>query len=163
MKQNPKKTPEATQEKPVKKEKIRGSFVTLFLAVLVIIGVVVVITKPWEKAIDPAGQDRFDLTEMPGTLVYLQVHDMINVKPAAYVDKTVKAQGALRVASTAAGDKYYVVIRDAEACCAQGIEFGYTGEIPAAGTTVTVDGVFQAYEESGGTRYRIAVCTLNAE
>ena len=98
-----------------------------------------------------------DLTVLSSTMVYSEVYNML-VTPEDYLGKTVKANGAFKVAK---GDgRYYFmcVIADATACCSQGLEFiladgrAYPDEYPPVDTEITVTGVFDTYYE-GDQRY----------
>ena len=103
-----------------------------------------------------------DLTSMSSTMVYAEVYNMLT-KPEEYIGKTVKMAGAFAVAyDEETGNYYYLcVIKDATACCAQGMEFlplgifGYPDNCPEIGTDITVVGTFSTYME-GTTLY----CTL---
>ena len=66
-----------------------------------------------------------DLTAMDGDMVYATVYQMIYGDPEAYVGKTFKAAGTLTVATSNVTNLYYpyVLIKDALACCQQGVEF----------------------------------------
>lgn len=99
-----------------------------------------------------------DLTEMSSTMVYSEVYNMVS-SPDDYIGKTVRATGVFEVYSDmTTGKKYFsVIIADAAACCAQGIEFVWNGEhiypeeYPEIGEEITVTGVFNTYIESEQT------------
>ncbi|MBR6020356.1 MAG: hypothetical protein IK055_09100 [Lachnospiraceae bacterium] len=103
-----------------------------------------------------------DLTVMTATMVYAEVYNML-VSPESYIGKKVKMQGAFNVYIDTETDAHYYlcVIKDATACCAQGLEFvlagshSYPGDYPELGTEITVIGEFDTYVE-GDTMY----CTL---
>ncbi len=99
-----------------------------------------------------------DLTALSATMVYSEVFNMMYY-PENYVGKTVKMEGLYdHYHDDASGNDYYsCIIQDATACCAQGIEFQLTdGKYPEDTVNdVTVEGVFQTYEENGA-KY----CTL---
>ena len=65
-----------------------------------------------------------DLTVMNATLVYSQVNNMMN-DPGAYRQKIVKMSGPFRPFESTLPNYCYpaILIRDATACCASGIEF----------------------------------------
>lgn len=97
-----------------------------------------------------------DLTAMSATMVYSEVQNMM-LKPADYMGKTVKMTGAFNVAEEN-GQRYYAcVIKDATACCAQGIEFVWAGdhaypdEYPSQGDEISVIGTFTTYKENTQT------------
>lgn len=106
---------------------------------------------------DP-GQDMVDLTVMSSTMVYAEVYQMM-CYPNQYVGRTIKMQGLYDAFhDDATGKDYYAcIIKDATACCAQGIEFVLAdGKYPSSDTSeVTVEGTFSLYEE-GNEMY----CTL---
>ncbi|MBQ9001863.1 MAG: hypothetical protein IJ087_08430 [Eggerthellaceae bacterium] len=96
-----------------------------------------------------------DLTKMSGTAVYSTVYQMM-ADPASYQDQLVKMQGIFySQCNEATGHRYcYVVVQDATACCAQGIEFvwddgdhAYPDDYPAEGSEVVVCGRFGTYAE----------------
>lgn len=110
------------------------------------------------------GQDGIDvdLTKLSSTMVYSEVYNMMYY-PEDYIGKTVKMQGMYAGYHDENTDKYYhaCIIKDATACCAQGIEFEPAGEYkypddyPEEGQEVCVTGVFDTYNE-GENKY----CTL---
>ena len=103
-----------------------------------------------------------DLTALSGTMVYSEVYNMM-VSPETYIGKTVRMKGPFAYFHDKATDNYYFacIIRDATACCAQGIEFVLAGEptfpdsYPEPGTEICVTGVFDTYQEGDQT-----YCTL---
>ncbi len=101
-----------------------------------------------------------DLTKLSSTMVYSVVNDML-VRPNEYLGKKVRMTGAMSYYHDEETDvTYYAcLIKDATACCAQGIEFqttdGYDpSEYPAEGEPVTVSGSYDLYEDNG---YQYAV------
>ncbi len=100
-----------------------------------------------------------DLTTLSATMVYSEVYNMMT-GPEAYMGKTVRMKGELAYyKNEATGKEYFAcIIRDATACCAQGIEFELAGDYkypddyPELGTEITVKGVFDTYNE-GENRY----------
>lgn len=96
-----------------------------------------------------------DLTALSSTMVYTEVYNMM-MRPSDYVGKVIKMSGLFYPYTNQDGTKYYpaCLIQDATACCAQGIEFLLTGAeypdgYPEIGSTVTVTGTFETYEEDG--------------
>ncbi|MBQ9557871.1 MAG: hypothetical protein IJU94_04615, partial [Clostridia bacterium] len=105
----------------------------------------------------PAASDSHvdvDLTTLNSTMVYSEVSNMIN-EPEKYVGKTIKMKGQFNASyfEGTGNYYYYVVIADATACCAQGLEFVWEGEhsfpddYPENGAEVIVTGVYGQYEE----------------
>lgn len=103
-----------------------------------------------------------DLTTLSSTMVYAQVYDMVS-NPDNFIGKTVRASGPFAVyTDDASGKNYFAcIIKDATACCAQGMEFelegkhDYPADYPELNTDITVEGTFDKYEEAGQT-----YCTL---
>lgn len=96
-----------------------------------------------------------DLSVLSGTVVYSQVYDMM-MEPERYLGQRVRVKGNLSYFQDPQTLKEYfaVVIADATACCAQGIEFVWNGhrypdDYPPLDTELTVTGVFGTYEENG--------------
>lgn len=98
-----------------------------------------------------------DLTKMSGTMVYSEVfHIMTN--PEDYIGKTIRIRGQYSANYYEQTGKYYhsVIIKDATACCAQGIEFlwdqdshVYPDEYPSEGAEIEIAGLFELYTEEG--------------
>lgn len=105
-----------------------------------------------------------DLTTLSTVMVYTQVYDMVT-NPQNYIGKTVKMHGSFGYYYEASVDTFYfgIVVQDATACCAQGIEFTLVDEAdrifpedyPEPGANATVVGVFNTYfpEESPDWEY----------
>lgn len=95
-----------------------------------------------------------DLTALSSVMVYTQVYAMVS-NPDEYIGKTVKMHGNFGYYYEASVDTYYfgIIVQDATACCAQGIEFTLTDEdslsfpedYPEPGAEATVVGVFTTY------------------
>ena len=96
-----------------------------------------------------------DLTKMSSTMVYAEVYSMLT-EPEQYVGKTVRMRGDYAFYHDKNQDKYYFacLVRDAMACCAQGLEFvlsddyAYPADYPENGQEVTIRGVFTPYQET---------------
>ena len=99
-----------------------------------------------------------DLSALSGTVVYSQVYNMV-MQPDQYLGQTVRVRGYFSYFQDPETLKEYfaVIIADATACCAQGIEFVWRGEhrypddYPPLETEMTVTGEFGTYEENGFT------------
>ena len=97
-----------------------------------------------------------DLSTISGTVVYSQVYDMM-MQPETYLGQRIRMKGAFSYYQDPDTKQEYfaVVIADATACCAQGIEFVWEGEhtypqdYPPLETEITVTGTFGTYEENG--------------
>ena len=85
-----------------------------------------------------------DFTALSSTMVYSEVYNMM-VSPEAYIGKTVKMKGlcAYYHDEQTGNDYYTCIIQDANACCAQEIEFvlAWDSSYPEANTTICVVGV----------------------
>ena len=96
-----------------------------------------------------------DLSVLSGTVVYSQVYDMM-MEPERYMGMQVRVKGNISYFQDPNTMKEYfaVIIADATACCAQGIEFVWDGhkypeDYPPLDTELTVTGTFNTYEENG--------------
>lgn len=98
----------------------------------------------------------YDLTTMSSTMIYSTVSNMM-LYPDVYQGKTVKLEGNFSVYHDEAADKYLfaAIVPDATACCQQGIEFvlgddyKYPDDYPEEGTSITIKGEFNTYNEYG--------------
>lgn len=90
-----------------------------------------------------------DLTVLSSTMVYAEVYNMM-VGPEDYLDKTIKIKGKYAVYHNETADEHYhaVLITDALACCAEGLEFIWNGEhvypddYPEEGAEIEITGTF---------------------
>lgn len=106
----------------------------------------------------PGGVD-VDLTKLSSTMVYAVVNDML-INPNAYIGKTVRMSGSMAIYHDEETDKTYYacIIKDALACCAQGMEFSAADETtvddyPDDGEDLTVVGSYALYEGDGHQYY----------
>lgn len=97
----------------------------------------------------------FDLTAMGSDMVYATVYDMM-LSPDNYKGKVVRMAGPFyhNRDETNDADYYFVVVKDATACCAQGLEFvwgdgthAWPADYPQENEEVVVTGVFELYTE----------------
>ena len=114
-------------------------------------------TQDWSNAqTADANGDYIDLTSMGKDMVYATVFQMM-MEPSQYTGKTIRMEGAFSVAhlDETNSDYYFVLIKDAMACCQQGMEFVWgdgskkRADYPKEGTDVLVEGVFETYHEEG--------------
>ncbi len=99
----------------------------------------------------------YDLTKMSRDMIYGMVFQFL-VESETYVGKTVKISGKYYKGRNPYTDEtlYYVVVQDALACCAQGIEFTVDNflisedDLPADETEISVTGVFETYIDKAG-------------
>ena len=91
-----------------------------------------------------------DLTELGSDMVYAVVFEMMT-EPEKYMGKTIRIKGTNnRYTDIETGQDYYAcLIKDAAACCAQGIEYKLPegAEYPDFNAEITVSGVFGSYFE----------------
>lgn len=105
-----------------------------------------------------AGGVDLDLTVMSSTMVYSEVYN-ITVAPEEYIGNIVRMKGEFATqVDPESGKRYFAcIIKDATACCAQGIEFvpsenySYPEDFPEDGAEVTVTGEFRTYDENRRT------------
>ena len=101
------------------------------------------------------GNVDIDLAALNTNLVFAQISAMY-VEPWNYTNKTVRVRGTLDFYVSEGGTEHsMVMVADAAACCAQGIESvwksggRYTEAYPNMGDEVTVIGRFEQYQEEG--------------
>lgn len=108
-------------------------------------------TEESERTVD------YDLTQMSSDMVYATVYQLV-MEPNSYIGKTIRMRGTYYATWYEPTQQYYhyVIISDAMACCAQGMEFvwedgshKYPDEYPADQATVEVTGTFETYREEG--------------
>lgn len=93
-----------------------------------------------------------DLSALTTTMVYSEVYNMMS-KPEDYTGKKILMKGTFAVYEGDGRNYYACVIKDATACCSQGIEFlldgnySYPADYPAIGTEISVVGIFDTYME----------------
>ena len=113
------------------------------------------------EEIDVEG-DYVDLTKQSSTMIYTTVYNMMYY-PENFVGKTIKMTGNYsEYIAEDTGKRYFAcIIKDATACCSQGVEFEltedykYPDNYPKEADSITVEGVFDLYKE-GEYQY----CTL---
>ncbi len=115
---------------------------------------------PAEDPSEPRDVD-VDITELSATMVYSEVFGMMS-DPDRYMGKIIKMKGIFSVYHDdyTGIDYYYCIIKDATACCAQGMEFtlegcSYPDDYPEEGMEIVVMGEYTTYLD-GGALY----CTL---
>ena len=112
----------------------------------------------------PAAVD-VDLTQLSSTMVYSEVYNIM-MAPEDYVGKIIRMEGQCVSAYYEPTDATYysIIIQDATACCAQGIEYVLTDgqAYPEDGGEATVTGRFESYDEDGTTWYHLVDASVNA-
>lgn len=109
--------------------------------------------NPQSPAVSSSDVD-IDLTGMSSTMVFAEMSNVM-WEPEQYVGKTFRIRGEYAsIYYEDTGEDYHaVVIADALACCAQGLDFVWVGEhiyprdYPDPGTEIEVSGVFNMVEE----------------
>ena len=119
-------------------------------------------TEAESEFVKKDGEVDYDLTVMGADMVYATVYQMM-IDPKSYIGKSFKIRGNY-YSSSKDKDVYYhfCMIKDAAACCAQGLELLWADEkmnrhenCPEEDALVTVEGVFETYEEGPNTYGRI--------
>ena len=121
--------------------------------------------KSYAEGIDAKNGDiDVDLTLLNPVMTYSQVYDMV-MNPDLYMGKKVRACGTFAHTEEDGKHYYAVIVKDATACCSQGIEFVLPGEhkypddYPELDTELSVTGTFDSYKEGVYTYIQL----LNAE
>jgi len=94
----------------------------------------------------------FDLTKMNANMVYAQVFNLM-LEPQKFGGKTFKIKGNfIKVNGPDGQPSYAVIIKDALACCQQGLEFKYdfAGKEPIVDQEITVIGKYTLTETPDG-------------
>ena len=100
----------------------------------------------------PSTDVDIDLTALSSTMVYSEVLNMLQ-SPDEYMGKSVRMTGSFAVAEGDGRMYYACIIKDATACCSNGIEFlwdgdhSYPEDYPKQGSDITVVGTFDKYYE----------------
>ncbi len=91
------------------------------------------------------------------------------ISPEEYMGKTIKAEGIFQVYQDSNNDNFYaLVIADATACCQQGLELIWDGDLsypddyPDDNSEIEITGVYQSYMEEGNTYYYVQVNDVKA-
>ncbi len=94
-----------------------------------------------------------DLTQMSATMVYAYVFNLMTT-PEEYIGQRYRIAGVHGSSYFEETDAtyHYIVIEDATACCAEGLEFVLADEAadyPQPGDVVELSGVLEPYMENG--------------
>jgi len=125
-----------------------------FAAVLAALALTIAaaLTGCTKKAMTATEGVDFDISVMNANMVYAQVFDMM-MQPEVYKDKIIRISGDYyRLPDNKGNMTNAVIIRDALACCQQGMEFKWDfGEtVPERETHITVTGPFKITTDSEG-------------
>ena len=105
----------------------------------------------------PGSDVDYDLTNMNKDMVYAAFYQLM-VEPDKYIGKTLCIDGLYYTGQNEKTGTYYhySIIKDALACCSQGLEFVwgdvlhvYPDEYPKDETEIEVKGTFETYKEPG--------------
>ena len=103
-----------------------------------------------------------DLTRISSTMVYSIVYQMVT-DPQKYTGKTIKMKGIFSSYVDEETNRRFFgcVIKDALACCSQGLAFElakprkYPSEYPSEGASITIIGTFEFEKEEDGIGFPI--------
>ena len=103
-----------------------------------------------------------DLKRMSSTMVYSIVYQMVT-DPQKYTGKTIKMKGIFSSYVDEETNRRFFgcVIKDALACCSQGLAFElakprkYPSEYPSEGASITIIGTFEFEKEEDGIGFPI--------
>lgn len=106
-----------------------------------------------------------DLTKLSSIMIYSEVFNMM-MSPEAYEGKRIRMHGTLSTTTNPYNQKKYTmcVVKDALACCAQGLEFESDAQLPAMqdNQEITVTGTFNVYQEDGMFYMRLLHSVIQA-
>lgn len=113
------------------------------------------------------GEYDVDLTLLDANITYAQVYDMM-LNPDKYKGQHVRANGTFAYTYDNDKDYFAIMIADAMACCAQGMEFRlaneselkYPDDYPEVGDEVIITGDFNSYKEGSYTYIELQNATL---
>ena len=113
---------------------------------------------------NPGGMDAVDLTRLSDTMAFSEVFAIAQT-PENYLGRRIVIQGKYANYFNEATNAYYhnVMLSDATACCAQGLEFIWNGEhaapadYPPVNSEIRLDGIYSSYVENGRTYYALFV------
>ncbi len=146
-------------------------FIAIILAVFFIIPLVACNGKDEEKTEDNnsssvSGSIDYDLSKLSTTMAYSQVVEMTN-NSSKYLGKRVKITGTFIVEETPQRNYYSCLINDQTACCSVGFEFvlkdtnkSYPDDYPQSNGEITVEGIFNRYNEGEKTYYELIDAVL---
>ena len=112
-----------------------------------------------ENTAAPVSTAEIDLTKMSSTMVYSYVFNMVNA-PNDFIGQRFRIRGNYdeEYWDQTKLTYHYIVIADATACCAQGLEFvlnDINAAYPQVGEEFEISGTFGTYTENGNLYIRI--------
>ncbi|MFV0479988.1 MAG: hypothetical protein ACK5LZ_05410 [Anaerorhabdus sp.] len=104
-----------------------------------------------------------DLAEMGSTMVYAEVYNIL-MDPTAYLGKNIRVQGEYNQLYNSETGSYdhYIIIKDALACCATGLDFLLQESdsnlelYPEQGSNIELIGEYKQYENYDYDRYYLS-------
>lgn len=96
-------------------------------------------------------EKQYDLTTMNKDMVYATVYQMMS-EPDHFEGKAIRLKGVFYTYQDKKTNKkyYYCLVKDALACCSQGIEFVCRNKkYPKEDAEIQVEGTFHTYREKG--------------
>ena len=101
------------------------------------------------------GAADIDLTGMNATMIYSEVFNMM-MNPEEYMDKVIRIHGTYTHHYEESLDQHFYacIVKDAMACCAQGLEFVlndsyvWPDDYPSEGDEVVVTGIFKVVQQT---------------
>ncbi len=108
-------------------------------------------TKSQETVRTETVKEQYDLTTMNKDMVYATVYQMMS-EPDHFEGKTIRLKGVFYTYQDKKTKKkyYYCLVKDALACCSQGIEFVCENKkYPKEDAEIQIEGTFHTYREKG--------------
>lgn len=123
-----------------------------------------ILSEATDAPVAESSAAEIDLTSMSSTMVYSYVFNMVNA-PNDFIGQRFKIRGTYdeQFWDQTNLTYHYIVIADATACCAQGLEFVLTDEsaaYPQPGDEIEISGVFSTYEEEGNLYIQIVADSI---
>jgi hypothetical protein len=108
-----------------------------------------------QNASNPKQKIDVDLTVLSSTMLFSEVYNIM-ANPKKYLGKTIKVSGYY--AYSRSTGFHFVIMKDAAACCAQGLEFrlNYPNAYLIEDADIELVGTFKSYENLDNTYYYIS-------
>ncbi|SET31132.1 hypothetical protein [[Clostridium] polysaccharolyticum] len=119
---------------------------------------------------DGSNKVDIDLTQMGSDMVYATVYQLMS-KPEDYIGQRIRIRGSYfpYYDETTKQNYHNCLIRDAAACCSQGIEFIWEDgshkleEYPKEDSEIVVEGIYETYKEGENMYSRLRNASLSVE
>lgn len=123
-----------------------------------------IFSEATDASVSESSAMEIDLTNMSSTMVYSYVFNMIST-PDDFIGQRFRIRGIYdeQYWDQTKLTYHYIVIADATACCAQGLEFVLTdpnAAYPQVGEEFEISGIFGTYEDEGNLYIQIAADSL---